>query len=67
MLVSQTSGLFSAGNAEYFGFGKLMAFLSGTTTPPAPPAGNDDANKIRVGIVRSGYVSDGNPSVGGQF
>lgn len=43
MIFNQQSGKFSAGNADYFGFGGFtgMAALSGPTTPtPPPPAGS---------------------------
>ncbi len=66
MIAAQPIGTFSAADAEYYGFGKMLAYLSGTTTPVAPTA-SDTANKLRVGIVDGTRVSDGNPSIGGQF
>ncbi len=47
----------------------VMFMYSGISAgPPTPPSsGGDNANKIRVGIVAGGRISDGNPSIGGMF
>lgn len=65
MIVEQTQGTFPAGNAEYYGLGTMLSFLSGGTTPPAVTAQGQE--KLFIGEIQQlglGMIMD--TSMGGN-